>query len=130
MKSRLALICLLLMAADIIPGATMAASRSITIHGYVIDSSCALTKNLKKPVSPECAVACAKAGSPLVILMGNGTIYWPISDATPAQGQNARLMPFAGKRVTVSGNVYEKGGSKAIVIKTIQLARNEKEGLK
>lgn len=130
MKSRLALICLLLMAADIIPGGAMAASKNVTIHGYVIDSSCALTKNLKKPVSPECAVACAKAGSPLVIITGNGTIYWPISDATPAQGQNARLMPFAGKQVTVSGNVYEKGGSEAIVIKTIQLARNNKEGLK
>ncbi|HEV2500751.1 MAG TPA: hypothetical protein VGY31_14355 [Terriglobia bacterium] len=108
----------------------MAASKNVTIHGYVIDSSCALTKNLKKPVSPECAVACAKAGSPLVIITGNGTIYWPISDATPAQGQNARLMTFAGKRVTVSGNVYEKGGSEAIVIKTIQLARNDKEDLK
>src|SRR5271154_4751397 len=49
-----------------------------TIKGYVLDSACAFTKNLKKPISAECAVACAKAGSPLVILSDDGIIYWPI----------------------------------------------------
>jgi len=91
-----------------------------TIRGYVLDSACAFTKNLKKPISPECAVACAKAGSPLVILADNGTIYWPISDAMPAQGQNDRLMEFAGKRVTVTGKVYQRFGSHAVVIATIE----------
>jgi hypothetical protein len=97
-----------------------AESPSATIRGYVLDSACAFTKNLKKPISSECAVACAKAGSPLVILADNATIYWPISDATPAQGQNDRLMGFAGKRVTVTGKVYQRGGSHAVVIATIQ----------
>ncbi len=41
-----------------------------TVKGYVIDSACTFTKNLKKPISPDCAKACAKAGSPLVILGG------------------------------------------------------------
>ena len=89
------------------------------IKGYVLDSACAFTKNLKKPISPECAVACAKAGSPLVILTDSGTIYWPISDAMPAEGQNERLMEFAGKRVVVTGKVYQRAGSRAIVIATI-----------
>ena len=40
----------------------------MTINGYVLDSACAFTKGLKKPISAECAIACAKAGSPLVIL--------------------------------------------------------------
>ena len=91
-----------------------------TIKGYVLDSACAFTKNLKKPISAECAVACAKAGSPLVILTDPGTIYWPISDATPALGQNDRLMEFAGKRVAVTGKVYQRGGSRAVVIATIR----------
>jgi hypothetical protein len=96
------------------------ASPPETIKGYVLDSACAFTKNLKKPISSECAMACAKAGSPLVILADNGTIYWPISDATPAQGQNDRLMEFAGKRVAVTGKVYQRAGSRAVVIATIQ----------
>jgi hypothetical protein len=94
-----------------------------TIKGYVLDSACAFTKGLKKPISSECAVACARAGSPLVILTESGTIYWPISEAPPAQGQNPRLMEFAGKMVSVKGKVYQRGGSRAVVIATIEAAK-------
>jgi hypothetical protein len=101
-------------------GTTWAAGKHAMIKGYVIDSSCTYMKDLKKPISPECAVACAKAGSPLVIQAENGTIYLPIAGTQPAGGQNDRLMPFAGKLVTVSGTVYEKGGSHAIIIEKIE----------
>jgi len=90
------------------------------VRGYVLDSACAFTKDLKKPISKECAIACAKAGSPLVILADDGTIYWPIADATPSSGQNPKLLPFAGDKVLVSGRVYDRGGSKAIVIAKIE----------
>jgi hypothetical protein len=93
-----------------------------TIKGYVIDSSCTFTKHLKKPVSPDCAVACAKAGSDLVIQTDAGVIYWPISADTPAAGQNDKLMSYAGKMVSVTGKVYTKGGSKAIVIDKVEAA--------
>src|SRR5215469_6187384 len=84
--------------------ATLAAQeKSITVEGYVIDSSCAFIKNLDKPLSRECAVACAKNGSQLVILTGDGTMYWPISEKMPAEGQNARLTRFAGYHVKISG---------------------------
>jgi len=94
--------------------------KSITVKGYVLDSACAFTKGLKKPISGECATACAKAGSPLVILTDNGTIYWPIADTTPSVGQNERLLPFAGQKVTASGRVFERGGSSALVIEKIE----------
>ena len=100
--------------------------QSGTVKGYVIDSACTFTKNLKKPVSPQCAVACAKAGSPLVILSDDGTIYWPISDATPSSGQNERLLPFAGQKVTATGKVFERGGSHALVIDKIEPASSSK----
>ena len=100
--------------------------QSGTVKGYVIDSACTFTKNLKKPVSPQCAVACAKAGSPLVILSDDGTIYWPISDATPSSGQNERLLPFAGQKVTATGKVFERGGSRALVIDKIEPASGSK----
>ena len=93
--------------------------KGVTVNGYVLDSACAFTKGLKKPVSPDCAQACAKAGSPLVILSDSGTIYWPIADTTPASGQNDKLLPFAGQRVTASGKTYTRGGSTAIVIEKI-----------
>lgn len=97
-----------------------------TIKGYVLDSACAFTKNLKKPISAECAVACAKAGSPLVILSDNGTVYWPIADSTPASGQNEKLLPFAGQKVTATGRVFERGGSHALVIDKIESLSSSK----
>jgi hypothetical protein len=100
--------------------------QSGTIKGYVLDSACAFTKNLKKPVSSECAVACAKAGSPLVILSDDGTIYWPIADATPASGQNDKLLPFASQKVTATGNIFERGGSRALVIDKVETLSSSK----
>ncbi len=93
-----------------------------TVKGYVIDSACTFTKHLTKPISPDCAIACAKAGSPLVIQTEAGTIYWPISGDTPATGQNDKLMSYAGKMVSVTGRVYTRGGSKAIVIEKVEAA--------
>ncbi len=114
-------IAVLLVFVTVLGAATMwAAGKSATIKGYVIDSSCTFTKDLKKPISPDCAVACAKAGSPLVIQAENGAIYLPISGGEPASGQNDKLMPFAGQKVTVTGTVYIKGGSHAIVIDKIE----------
>jgi hypothetical protein len=100
--------------------------KPITVKGYVLDSACAFTKGLKKPISKECATACAKAGSPLVILTDDGAIYWPIADTTPASGQNERLLPFAGQKVTATGKVFQRGGSSALVIEKVELLSDQK----
>lgn len=107
------------------PAQVRAADTTTTIKGYVIDSACAFVKNLKKPVSPECAVSCAKNGSPLVILTDAGVVYWPIADDMPAKGQNDRLMEYAGKKVSATGKVFIKGGSHAIVIAKIEAAAKQ-----
>jgi len=115
--------CVLLVAAATISAAD---SPSVTVKGYVLDSACAFTKDLSKPVSKQCATSCAKAGSPLVILADDGTIYWPIAAATPSRGQNPRLLPFAAEKVIVTGKVYQRGGSKAIVIDKIEAQEPQK----
>ena len=101
-------------------GVHAADTPTVTVKGYVLDSACAFTKGLSKPISKQCATSCASAGSQLVILADDGTIYWPIADTTPSSGQNPKLLPFAGDKVTASGKIYERGGSKAIVIEKIQ----------
>jgi hypothetical protein len=99
-----------------------AQQKTVFVEGYVLDSACAFTKNLQKPISPECAVSCAKAGSQLVILADDGTIFWPIADTMPATGQNKRLLEFAGGRVVAKGKLYDRGGSHALVIEQISAA--------
>lgn len=109
--------CFLLMAAVYMAAAD---SPSVTVKGYVLDSACAFTKDLSKPISKQCATSCANAGSQLVILAEDGTIYWPIAATTPSSGQNPKLLPFAADKVIVTGKVYLRGGSKAIVIDKIE----------
>jgi hypothetical protein len=113
-----------LLAAAICASATD--NTTMTVKGYVLDSACAFTKGLSKPISKQCATSCANAGSQLVILADDGTIYWPIADTTPSSGQNPKLLPFAGDKVTASGKVYERGGSKAIVIEKIEAHTSQK----
>ena len=96
------------------------AEKAVTVKGYVLDSACAFTKGLKKPISADCATTCAKGGSPLVILTSAGEIYWPISGDTPSTEQNSKLMPFAGHQVTATGKVFKRGGSQALVIDHVE----------
>jgi len=120
MKSKTLLLAVLItvcMAATLYAGDQKAGT--VTVKGYVLDSACAFTKGLDKPISRDCAKACEKGGSPLVILAEDGTIYWPIDSATPSTGQSAKLLPFAGEKVTATGKVYDRGGSHAIVIEHI-----------
>ncbi len=108
------------LAAVALCGAEGRAPKTATVKGYVVDSACAFTKNLKKPASVQCATECAKAGSPLVILTEDGGVYWPISGSLPATGENQKLLKFVGQKVVASGEVFDKGGSRAIVIKEIR----------
>lgn len=113
--SKVALVALLVAAVG-----SAADAPTVTVKGYVLDSACAFTKSLSKPISKQCAVSCANAGSALVILADDGSIYWPIADTTPSSGQNPKLLPYAGHKVTATGKVYRRGGSKAIVIEKIE----------
>jgi len=100
--------------------AAFGGGKAVTVEGWALDSSCAYTKDLKKPISEDCAKKCAEGGSPIVILTDDGTVYLPISGTVPSTGENKRLMPFAGKRVKVEGTVHERAGSKAMVIGKIE----------
>ena len=119
MQSLRALIVLLALAIQL---AFAAEGKPATVKGYVLDSACAFTKGLEKPISRDCAKACAKGGSPLVILTSDGTIYWPIAESTPSTEQNSKLLPFAGQIVTAKGKLFERGGSHALVIENIAAA--------
>ena len=103
--------------------AAFGGEKAVTVEGWALDSSCAYTKDLKRPISEDCAKKCAEGGSPIVILTDDGTVYLPISGTVPSTGENKRLMPFAGKRVKVEGTVHDRAGSKAMVISKIEVVK-------
>ena len=57
--AKAAIPCVLLVAATYISAADLP---SVTVKGYVLDSACAFTKDLSKPISKQCATSCAKVG--------------------------------------------------------------------
>jgi hypothetical protein len=92
-----------------------------TIEGLVRDISCPIQNEQATATrfNMECALQCAKNGSPLIILSKDGVIYIPVSDSMPDKDQRQRLMPFPGKYVKVTGQVFERAGTHAIAIKQI-----------
>lgn len=100
--------------------ASLAEGKKATIIGHVYDSACYFTKNISKPISHECAMQCAAAGSPLVIVAEDGTVYLPVDKQMPALGQNFRLAKFGGYKVKATGEVFHRKGANAIVLESIE----------
>jgi len=94
---------------------------NVTIEGLVRDVACPI-QNLEATathLSLKCLLACARKGSPLVILTKDGDLFLPISGKMPDERQRERLLPFLGKCVRASGTMYERNGTRAIAIKEI-----------
>lgn len=93
-----------------------------TIEGLARDIACPI-QNLEAKATEfnlPCALECARHGSPLIIQATDGVLYIPISDSMPDTDQREKLMPFVGKYVRASGTVFERKGTRAIVISEIQ----------
>ena len=98
-----------------------------TVLGYVRDIGCLMRHpDVLKPTN-DCAVQCAKAGSPLVVAAKNGTLYLTISPTIPDSSQHAKLMPYVGKFVRARGRVFERAGIKAIAIDQIDAVSDQNQ---
>jgi hypothetical protein len=97
-----------------------------TIEGLLRDIACPI-QNLDgnaTHLSMKCVLGCVRAGSPLAILTKDGDLYLPISDKMPDYDQRQKLMPLVGKYVRVNGIVFERNGTRAIVITEITEMKN------
>jgi hypothetical protein len=63
--------------------------------GYIIDEKCSAKAGMRGNV--DCATACMKGGSPAVLVTEAGKIY-KLDD-------QAKVVPLAGKQVTVTGKM-------------------------
>ena len=97
-----------------------------SIEGLVRDIACPIQnpEATATHLSMKCLLACARRGSPLVILTKDGDLYFPISDKMPDEDQRQKLMPFLGKYVRVIGTMYERKGTHAIAINEIVEMKN------
>lgn len=63
--------------------------------GYIIDEKCSKVASMKGDV--DCATKCIKGGSPAVLLTDSGAVY--------KIANQDKVVPMAGKQVTVNGNL-------------------------
>lgn len=93
----------------------------VTIEGLVRDIACPIQNPDAKATvfNLQCALECVRHGSPIVIQTMDGELYIPISGSMPDTDQREKLMPFVGKYVQTKGTVFERKGTRAIVISDI-----------
>jgi hypothetical protein len=93
----------------------------VIITGYVRDSGCVhWFHEVVKPLPNGCVEACVRGSSPLVILTKSEEVYHPISSEMPDVDVRPKLLPFVGKLVKVTGQVYERGGSRSIALEQVE----------
>lgn len=101
-------------------------AKVVSITGYLRDSGCVHRfHEVVKPLPNGCLEACVRAGSPLVVLTKDEQVYHPISAEMPDVDVREKLLPFAGKLVKITGNVYGRGESKAISLEKIEEVKDE-----
>jgi hypothetical protein len=95
---------------------------AVTVTGEVVDSACYIKSGARGESHRACAQKCGDAGIPLALVEdGTGTVVW-IASVDDMETPNAKLRPFAGRRVTISGTWAERGGAKILVLRSVKAA--------
>lgn len=117
MRTGIAAACLLLTLAS-----WAADPPSVTLTGEIIDSACYIKSGARGESHRACAQKCGDAGIPLALLEdGTGAVIW-IASVDDMETPNAKLRPFAGRRVTIEGSWAERGGAKILLLKSVKAA--------
>jgi hypothetical protein len=94
---------------------------TVAVEGLVRDIACPIQNKQAsaRTFNMKCAVDCVRKGSPIVIQTDDGILYIPISSSMPDEDVRPRLLPFVGKYVRIQGQVFERQGSRAIMVQDI-----------
>ena len=94
----------------------------INVTGEVIDSACYIKSGARGESHRVCAQKCGDAGIPLALVEdGTGVVIW-IASVDDMETPNAKLRPFAGRRVTIAGAWAERGGAKILLLRSVKAA--------
>ncbi len=116
MRNRIAWACATVLAVAM---AVPALAADVTITGEVVDIACATSKGEggRGDGHAACALSCAKRGQPVGVLTDDA-IYEVTGDF--AANNNAKLLDFIAKVVTVTGEITEQDGKTLLNIRTIR----------
>jgi hypothetical protein len=95
-----------------------ATAHAVSVKGYVRDAECPLRYKQSMKPQGSCAMDCVKKGSPIALITKKGELFIAV-DPTPEKDVRPLVMPHFGKYVEVTGDILERGGMRAITVKTI-----------
>ena len=100
--------------------AGMKTGSDVTIKGELVDSLCYVSMASTGSGHKQCAMDCAKAGIPISIVEeGTGKVYTVLPKADKT-GYPASVISKMGDKVTLKGDLYEKGGNKYVTVESVE----------
>lgn len=99
-----------------------AGGKEITVQGELVDMSCYMAHEGKGPKHAQCAKMCVLGGAPLGLLAKDGTVYLLVDDHSSAKAKKpyAEAKKLVAESVKLSGDFYERGGLKTIVVEKVE----------
>lgn len=117
MKALTALCLGLLLSIGAAAGA-FAAQTSVT--GHLRDSFCYLTMGAHGDSHQKCAIGCAKAGIPVLLVQDKTDKSYVLLPPKNAQSLPSSVVDKMEDEVTVSGQEYDKGGTTFLTVESIK----------
>lgn len=93
--------------------------RPVEIRGEVVETSCFLRDGSRGEGHRACALVCLKNGGQLGIVEDDTGALYPFAGATPASDGSAAARQHVAAHVVVRGQVFERAGSRVLVIDTL-----------
>jgi hypothetical protein len=102
----------------IFAAAVLAADVSVT--GHLRDSFCFLTMGAHGPSHHDCAVTCAKAGIPVLLVQDGTNKYFVLMPPQDKQSLPSSITDKMEEEVTISGHEYSKGGMAFLTVESVK----------
>lgn len=101
-----------------IAGGALAADTSVT--GHLEDSFCYMSMGAHGASHQKCAIGCAKAGIPVVLVQDKTDNYYVLLPPKNAQPLPASVIDKMEDEVTVTGQEYSKGGVRFLTVESVK----------
>ncbi len=95
-------------------------AETVSVTGEIIDTYCYGLMGAKGPSHRQCAIDCVKKGIPAGLLEDGTDKVYVLLPNKDKSGLPPAVIDKMAQKVTITGKVYEKGGSRFLTIESIK----------
>lgn len=118
MKTIMMVLSLGLLVSAAVAGGALAADTAVT--GHLRDGLCFVTMGAHGPSHQKCAMGCAKAGIPVLLVEDKTEKYYVLLPPKDGQGLPGSVTDKMENQVTVTGQKYTKGGMTFLTVESVK----------